>query len=184
MIGKLKDLTLNRDNSQNITITVDVDYREEFEELSKGEVKVEIKKYNPARSLDANAKAWVLIDQIAAKIGERKHDVYRTLIKDIGGVSDTVCVKNEAVSRLCNGWSDNGIGWMCETFPSKIEGCTNVILYYGSSVYDKAQMNTFLNSIVQEAEELGIPTISETEKERLIELWGKKIERKNSKQNE
>jgi DNA mismatch repair protein MutL len=56
MIGKLKDLTMNRDGTQNITLTVNADFREEFDELANGEIKVEIKKYNPARSLDANAK--------------------------------------------------------------------------------------------------------------------------------
>lgn len=184
MIGKLKDLTTNRDGTQNITVTIQSDFREAFDELSAGEVKVEIKKYNPLRSLDASAKAWVLIDQIAAKTGEKKHDVYRAAIREIGGVSDTVCVKNEAVSRLCHGWEDNGIGWMYEVFPSKLEGCQNVTLYYGSSVYDKAQMNALLDSLVQEAENLGIPTISPKEQERLIELWGKKIERKQEKKNE
>ena len=178
MIGKLKDLTINRDGTQNITLTVGADFREEFDELSKGEIKVEIKKYNPARSLDANAKAWVIIDQIAAKTGEHKHDIYRSIIRDIGGVSDTVCVRNDAVARLCNGWTDNGIGWQYETFPSKLEGCTNVTLYYGSSIYDKAQMNTFLNSVIQEAEAQGIPTMTEEEKDRLLLQWGKKVEKK------
>lgn len=184
MIGKLKDLTINRDGSQNITLTVQADFREEYDELSEGDVKVEIKKYNPARSLDASAKAWVIIDQIAAKTGIKKHEVYRNAIRDIGGVSDTVCVKNEAVPRLCSGWSDNGIGWQYETFPSKIPGCTNVTLYYGSSVYDRKQMSLFLDSLVQDAEALGIPTISPEEQERLLIQWGKKIEKKQGKENE
>ena len=181
MVGKLKDLTINRDGTQNITIAVQADFREEFDELAKGDVKIEIKKYNPNRSLDASARAWVLIDQIAAKTGLKKHEVYRNAIRDIGGVSDTVCVKNEAVQTLCNGWRDHGIGWQTEASPSKLPGCTNITLYYGSSVYSTAQMSALINSLVQDAESLGIPTMTEEEKEKLLIQWGKKVQKKQEK---
>lgn len=181
MIGKLKDLTINRDGTQNITISVQADFREEFDELYEGEVKLEIKKYNPSRSLDANARAWVLIDAISAKTGIKKHEVYRNAIRDIGGVSETVCVKNEAADTLCNRWGDHGIGWQSEKFPSKLPGCTNVTLYYGSSVFDKRQMGLFIDSLVQDAESIGIPTMTESEKEKLLLQWGKKIQKKQEK---
>lgn len=178
MIGKLKDLTMNRDGTQNITLTVRSDFREEFDELADKEVKIEIKKYSASRSLDASARAWVLIDQIAEKTGLKKHEVYRNAIRDIGGVSDTVCVKNEAVSMLCNGWKDHGIGWQVETNPSKLPGCTNVTLYYGSSVYDVKQMGALIDSLVQDCNSLGIPTMSQEEQDRLLAQWGKKIEKR------
>lgn len=179
MIGKLKDLTTNSDGTQNITVTVRADFREEFDDLAKGEVKIDIKKYNPARSLDANARAWALIDAIAAKTGYRKHEVYQTAIRDIGGTSDIVCVKNEAVSTLCRGWTEHGLGWQTETEPSKLPGCTNVTLYYGSSVFDRKQMSALIDSLVQEAEAQGIPTMTEAEKDKLLLQWGRKKEKKN-----
>lgn len=178
MIGKLKDLTMNRDGTQNITLTVNADFREEFDELANGEIKVEIKKYNPARSLDANAKAWVLIDAIAAKTGLRKHEVYQEAIRDIGGASDIVCVKNEAVGKLTRGWTEHGIGWQYNVMPSKIPGCSNVTLYYGSSIFDSKQMSALIDALIQEAEAQGIPTMSEEEKDKLLRQWGKKIAKK------
>ena len=39
-------------------------------------------------------------------------------------------------------------------------------------------MNTFLNSVIQEAEAQGIPTMTEEEKDRLLLQWGKKVEKK------
>ena len=174
---------MNRDGSQNVTLTIQSDFREEFDELADKDVKIEIKKYSAARSLDANARCWLLIDQIAEKTGIKKYEVYKNAIKEIGGVSDIVCVKDIAVDTLCRNWRDRGEGWMAETCPSKLPGCTNVTLWYGSSVYTKKQMNDLINSLVQDAEALGISTMTPSEQEKLLEQWGKKIEKKQVKQD-
>ena len=89
-------------------------------------------------------------------------------------MSTTVCVIDEAAQRMIEGWEKNGIGWQAETTKSKLPGCTNIILYFGSSVYDSAQMARLIDSLVQDAEALGIPTITDAEAERLIGRWGKK----------
>ena len=60
--------------------------------------------------------------------------------------------------------------------PSKVEGCTNVILYYGSSVFDSKQMSDLISSLVQDAESLGIPTITDEQAERMIGKWAVKRE--------
>lgn len=133
---------------------------------------IEIKPYRARRSLDANAYAWVLMDRLAEKLNESKENVYREYIKHIGGNSETVCVKNNAVERLCEGWQKNGIGWQTDTFPSKIEGCTNVILYYGSSTYDSSQMTRLLDLIIQDCKQQGIPVETPDEIARLKSLWG------------
>ena len=51
MRGKLKDLTLNRDGTQNITVTVRFDFRETFDRLAEKDLDVEIKQ--PGRSAAA-----------------------------------------------------------------------------------------------------------------------------------
>ena len=173
MIGTLKDLTLNRDGTQNITVTVSENFREQFDELSDCKVSIEIKKARQHRSLDANAYCWKLIDLISAKTGVSKTEIYRAAIKEIGGVSTIVCVQDKAVDRLREGWQKNGLGWQSDTFKSQIEGCTNVILYYGSSTYDTAQMSRLIDGLIQEAEQQGIPTITPKEAEELSARWGK-----------
>ncbi len=132
---------------------------------------IKVDKYRKRRSLDANAYCWTLIGKIAEKTNTPRQDVYRAAIKDVGGNSDVVCVKSEAVDSLCRGWSKNGIGWMTDTFPSKIDGCTNVILYYGSSTYDTAQMCRLIDIIVQDCTQLGIETKSAEEIESLLNAW-------------
>lgn len=131
-----------------------------------------IKEHKKKRSLDANAYAWVLLDKLAAVIHERKEDIYKSYIKEIGGNSELVCIKAEAAESLCAGWSRNGLGWQTETLPSKLAGCTNVILYYGSSVYDTEQMSRLIDLIVQDCKIFGIETKDPAEIERLVEEWG------------
>lgn len=178
MIGKLSGLTINRDGTQNITVTVNTDFSSEYDELKDKEINVEIKKYSQRRSLDANAYCWTIIDKIAEKTGIKKTEVYKNAIKEIGGVSTIICVKDIAADSLCRGWSEHGTGWMTEKTKSKIPGCTNVTLWYGSSVYDSKQMSALIDSVIQEAEQQGISTITEKEKEQLLGKWTVKQEKK------
>ena len=133
---------------------------------------LEVKEHKKKRSLDANAYAWVMISKLAEKLNIPKTDIYRSAIKEIGGNSDVVCIQDKAVDSLCDGWQRNGIGWLTERFPSKLDGCTNVTLYYGSSTYDTAQMSRLINIIVEECRQLGIETKSKEEVESLLKAWG------------
>ena len=167
MKGKLKDLTRNMDGTWNLTVTIDGDCRVIWDKYREKDVDVEVKQHRNRRSLDANGYAWVLIDKIAARMHIDKAEVYREAIKSIGGVSETVCVQDKAVDRLRQGWEQNGIGWQTDTMPSKLKGCTNVILYYGSSTYDTQQMSLLIDHIVQDAKALGIETMTPAELEAL-----------------
>ncbi len=138
---------------------------------TEGKLSLKIGKFKQKRSLDANAYCWTLIGKIAEKTNVHKSEVYRNAIKDVGGNSDTVCVQDKAVETLCAGWERNGLGWQTETFKSKIEGCTNVTLYYGSSTYDTAQMSKLINLIVQDCSALNIETKSQAEIDSLLSQW-------------
>jgi len=124
------------------------------------------------RSLDANAYFWVLCDKLAEITSQTKEQVYREQIKNVGGNSDVVCVKTDAVTSLIKGWQHNGLGWITETSKSKIKGCTNVILYYGSSAYDTNQMARLIDNIVQDCKAVGIETATPDEIARLKAEWG------------
>ncbi len=171
MKGRLVDLSFGLNRKQRVTIELEGDFRDKFDKLKDADIKVEIKKYRKKRSLDANSYAWTLIDKIASELGMSKIEVYRNAIKNIGGVSDIVCVMDEAVEKLRQGWEKHGLGWQTETMESKIPGCTNVILYYGSSVYDTKQMSQLIDNLVQDAKALGIETATPEEIARYKELW-------------
>ena len=98
--------------------------------------------------------------------------IYRAAIKEVGGNYDVVCVQDKAVEKLRDVWMQNGLGWQTDTMPSKVDGCTNVLLYYGSSTYDTAQMARLIDIIVQDCHSLGIETRSPEEIESLLSSWG------------
>jgi len=174
MRGRLIDLNTGRNQKQRITVEIDEDFTESFDALKDTDINVEVKKYRNRRSLDANAYAWVLIDKIASALSLNKVDVYRNAIKNIGGVSDTVCIIENAADKLISGWTAKGLGWQAERTESKIDGCVNVILYYGSSTYDTKQMSDLIESLVFDAENLGIETLTPDELERINQEWGGK----------
>lgn len=155
-----------------MTIELDGDFGEAFGKLHGKPVDVTIKPYRRKRSLDANAYAWALIDKLAAEMGTSKEDVYRAEIRKIGGVSETVCVKAEAADKLCEVWTANGLGWQCERFKSKIRGCINVTLFYGSSAYDTKQMSDLISQLIEDCHALGIETKSPEEIASLLKEWG------------
>lgn len=136
------------------------------------EYTIEVKEKKKKRSLDANAYFWALTDELAKKLNKPKTDIYREYIKEIGGVSDTLCMLNKAVDKFCERWASIGIGYQTDTMKSKLEGCTNVIAYYGSSTYDTAQMSRLIDMAVQDCKQFGIPTYDREELDRLVQEWG------------
>lgn len=171
MRGKILDFSVGIDGKQRVTFLLTDSFKSTYDELHNEELEITVKKFRKKRSLDANAYCWVIIDKLAAVLHRTKEEIYREAIRDIGGVSETVCVKDAAVERLVNGWKHNGLGWFTETFESKIPGCTNVILFYGSSVYDTAQMSALIDVLVTEAKAQGIETMTPDELKRLEASW-------------
>lgn len=175
MLARLKDALKGLGGEWVVSFTTtSPEVSELFRELNGKDVSIEIKRYYRKRSLDANAYCWVLIDKLAQKTGINKSEVYRNAIREIGGVSTTVCVLDKAVERLKLSWQAHGMGWQADVTDSKLEGCKNVTLYYGSSVYDTEQMSLLINSLKQDAEAQGIPTITPEEEQRLLAQWGRK----------
>ena len=173
MKARIIDFTFGLNRKQRITVEIDEDFREKYDSLKNGDVRVDIKKYRAKRSLSANAYAWTLIDKIAAVLNVKKEDVYREAIKSIGGVSETICVKEESVNQLRYAWESHGIGWQTETMPSKLPGCVCVVLHYGSSVFDSGQMSALIENLVQDARALGIETANEEQLERYKDEWAR-----------
>jgi len=138
---------------------------------------VEPKPYVAKRSLDANGMCWALINKLSAAVARTPENVYRDLIKDIGGNCETVCITEKAAPRMAAIWSHNGLGWVTETFPSKVPGCVNMRMYYGSSVFDTKEMSRMIDLVIQECQQQGIEVISEKDKALLLEQWGNKDER-------
>lgn len=133
---------------------------------------MEIKRHRERRSLDANAYCWVLLDKLAAVLRVPKTEIYRDLIQNIGGNSEIIPIRQEAVETFCQAWERNGCGWITvRTGTSKLKGYENIIVYYGSSVYDTAQMSRLIDLLVQECREQGIETLPPDKLAMMQEEW-------------
>lgn len=137
---------------------------------SEKEYVLTVKEYKKKRSLSANNYAWALLDELAEKTHIGSTEIYKRLIKEIGGNNTLVCVQEEGVDALCKYWSAKGLGWVTEVVDSKLNGCKNVFLYYGSSLYDTAQMSRLIDLIVQECKQQGIETMTPQEIAALMEV--------------
>lgn len=121
----------------------------------------EIKEYKPKRSRNQNSYAWEIITQIGNAVRKSKEEVYLDMLKHYG--------QSQIVSMLS---SINPSGYF--KYYEKIgTGIVNnkdfnhYKIYKGSSEFDSKEMSIFLDGIVQEAENLGIPTLTPSEIERL-----------------
>lgn len=187
MTGRLKDLTMNLDGSQNITIKVGFDFREMFDSLKDHEINVEIKKLTKQRSLDANAYFWHLCSEIAKRSSkystDGKDDVYREAIRSKGEYV-SLKVLECAVDTFISKWAQKGTGWFADIVDDAIDydelmgdnprRYKIIHAYYGSSTYDTLAMSRIIDYVVLIANDLGIPTMTEKEKEKLLASWGKK----------
>ena len=162
-------------DSEATWLMLKVDHRDAtafVNDMKDGKVyEADLKEHRKKRSLDANAYCFVLISKIAEKTGVGIKEIYRKAVREIGGNNTVVCVKDEAVDALCSGWELKGLGWQTDTVASKLDGCTNVILYYGSSTYDTKTMSRLIDYVVQDAKALGIETMTPYELAALIERW-------------
>ena len=174
LTGEYHSVAFTADGKPLITFKVN-EYQEAMkasQEFADGvTVALKVSKQKKKRSLDSNAYFWTLVDKLSQRLNLPKEEIYRNAIRNIGGVSEIVCVQNKAVEKLCQGWQRMGIGWQTDTMPSKIDGCTNVVLYYGSSTYDQKQMTSLIDNIVQDCKAVGIETLSPMELARLTEGW-------------
>ena len=183
MIGKLKDLLRLSGGEWLVSFTTRDDPGQMFDDLKDAAVNVEVKKASKHRSLSANNYAWVLIDQIAAVTGKKETEVYREAIREIGGVSDFYGMKEAAYESFCEIWTKDHLGRQVEIIPGSAKpGWINVRAWKGSSDFDSAQMARLINSLIQEAEQQGIPTVPDKEVERMVSRWGKPVKASCSKE--
>ena len=123
------------------------------------------------RSLNANAYAWRLINDIALAVREKPENVYREALKNVPNICEVLCVQDKAVDSMIRLWTRDHVGRRVEREESKIKGCTNLYIYYGSSDFDTRQMSMLIDNLVQDAQALGIETRPEEEIKSLLEAW-------------
>jgi len=136
--------------------------------IDKGKsLDVEIKPHREKRSQDSNGYLWALLGKMAAALNTSKDELYLHMLKRYGKYTYAI-VKTEAVEMFTSmyrlteevGKTKNGEG-------------TQLLCYFGSSLYDSKEMATLINGVVSEAKEIGIETMTPSEIEQMNSQWNK-----------
>lgn len=126
----------------------------------------EVKKWFPKRSRTANSYYWELLTQLAGELRTSKEELHEVMLQRYG-------------QYLIN--DDGNIRCMilaADLDPSEIEGLhveyacdvpqgKKYHIIKGSSFYDSKEMSELIDGLVSECKEVGIPTMPESEFERL-----------------
>lgn len=129
---------------------------------------IEIKQHREKRSLDANAYFWVLLSEMAGVLRTTKDELYLLMLERYG-VFTHVIVKPEAAEILKKEWR-----LVRDLGEVLVNGKTGIQLqcYIGSSQYDSKQMSRLIEGAVSEAQELDIDTMTEKERQLMLQEWG------------
>ena len=121
----------------------------------------ELKEKKNKRTLTQNGYAWALITQLANIMRMDKEEMYLQCLEHYG--------QREVISMLS---SINPVGYFKyykKVGTGVINGkeFTHYAIFKGSSEFDTKEMAIFLDGIIQECENVGIPTLTRNEIERL-----------------
>lgn len=185
MLGRLKDLTINRDGSQNVTVTVRGDFRQAFDELAGADLDIEIRKHREKRSRSANAYFHLLVNKIAAELHEKDDDTKRRLVIDYGIAArdadgQTIGIMLPATvdvariypyTRLFDRREVNGRIFHC------------YLVLKPTHEMNTKEMARLIDGTIEEAKELGIETDTPETLARLRAEW-ERMERRKDERNE
>ena len=121
----------------------------------------EVREYKQKRSLTQNAYFWVLVNEIANVTRQSKDDIHLQMLKEYG--------QNQVISVQSNIDISKFIKYFEEIGHGRVNGkdFTHYRVFEGSSEMDSREMAILISGVIQEAENLGIPTLSKTEIQNL-----------------
>ena len=155
--SKKPKLSISLDGAVEVTFTAPRAKLEALTNLADKDFDITVKQHREKRSLDANAYAWVLITAIADELRASKDEIYFEMLKKYGH-GELISVKTGIdISGFVKYSEVAGYG--------KVNGVefTHYRVFKGSSEYDTREMAIFISGIVEEAKDLGIPTLDELE---------------------
>lgn len=175
MIGRLLDLSLGLNRKQRLTLEVDGDFQESFNQLQGEKLKIDIKKYRKPRSSSANAYFHLLVNKIAAERGGSDDEVKAELVRQYGalakdGDGQTIGFKLPAsvdvsviypYTRCFDEREENGKLFKC------------YLVYKRTRTMDSKEMAHLIDGTIEAARELGIETDTPEQLAQLKEYWAK-----------
>ena len=154
MIGKVKEL---------IPKMLQLDETKEYE----------VKEYKYKRSLNANAYYWVLVNKIADALNQSKEFIHLCMLKQYGQ-RYVLCVPYDTpIENLVKYYEQDGVRKQGD----RLFKTYNV--YLPSSEMNTYEMSKLIDGTVEEAQSMGIETMTPDEIAHLKAMWG--VEHENKK---
>lgn len=168
--GELKGLFVDF-MTKKVTLTLSVNEeataKSLFDDLrNEKKLSIKIDKFREKRSLNANNYAWKLLTEIGNVLRASKEEVYLEMLKRYG--------QSEIISVLAHIPIWEYVKYCEEAGESTLNGkqFKHYKVHKGSSEFDTREMSIFLDGVVSEAKELGIPTETPDQIAKLKSLWG------------
>jgi len=168
--GQIKDYRSSPILGKTLTLSVNDDIADQLDKIGSKPVTIQIKTMGESkgRSKDANAYLWELLTELQNAGYGNCVDLYRKYIRE-DGVSVALAVPERAFKTYERTFTDEGVGFQIERtedFTWTDENGRSVkmagfVQYYGSHVYNSAQMARLIDAVVQDCEAVGIKTKKE-----------------------
>lgn len=159
------------DGALQLVFNIDGRFREQakqtvstaLERLRQGaEVGVMVERIKRRRSSDANAYFHVLCSKIAEKIGLSMDEVKSNMVVNYGAPMYEVSIPSDA---------DISAMWAYSRFIGENNGKAQYWLYKQTHTLNSGEMARLINGTIQEAQQLGIDTITPKELEEMERKW-------------
>lgn len=168
--GLLDKVSKDKDGVTYIVLKTTAAVKDDILDLYGQPIECAVKKRKAKKSINANNYCWELCAQIAASVGLGSIDVYKDAVRHRGVYKD-YDVPPEEIENINNIWKDFGIGWFTEKVDRAPEDKVTLRCYFGTSSYNTAQMSSIINYLTEEADNLGLTTLSKENKDELIKTW-------------
>lgn len=118
----------------------------------------ELKEHRKRRSLSQNSYCWELCNKLADVLRVSKDDVYLEMLKSYG----------QSMLVSLNSTINPSLWFKYYEVDNITPDERNVVyrVFRGSSTYDSREMSIFIDGIIQECENVGIPTVTPEEIKR------------------
>lgn len=153
-----------------------------FDEFKDKILDLKLKVHRDKRSLDANAYYWSMLSKLADKLHQSNNATHNMLLAEY---SEVEMIDGQVVEVWIKE-SEKALHDVREASDHHLKPTSNLTfrdgelfrtyqLMKGSSQMDTKQMSRLINGLLDECHEVGIPTITEEEAERMIAAYGHSI---------
>lgn len=126
----------------------------------------EVKEYKKKRSLNANAYYWVLVNKMADALNQSKEFIHMSMLKQYGQRYSLCVPYDTPIESLVKYYEQDGVRKQGDKL-FKI-----YIVYLPSSEMNTYEMSKLIDGTVEEAQSIGIETMTPDELAHLKAMWG------------